>query len=140
MISLAFLFFVLIGGTLLGLVLFRLDRPAKVTEPACGSCGYSVQGLPSFTCPECGADLREVGIVTSSTRSPVGPALLVVLWTTILPLPACLISGTLLSVARSSSVQPPALIGWLTLGFWLVVWLVGVWYLIRRVRRRAASE
>ena len=28
----------------------------------CGKCGYSVKGLESMTCPECGADLREVGI------------------------------------------------------------------------------
>ena len=37
---------------------------AKVTEPSCRACGYAVRGLPSFTCPECGRDLREVGIDT----------------------------------------------------------------------------
>ena len=36
----------------------------KVTEPSCRACGYAVKGLPSFTCPECGSDLREVGIDT----------------------------------------------------------------------------
>ena len=36
----------------------------KVTEPSCRACGYAVRGLPSFTCPECGRDLREVGIDT----------------------------------------------------------------------------
>ena len=36
----------------------------KVTQPSCRACGYAVRGLPSFTCPECGSDLREVGIVT----------------------------------------------------------------------------
>lgn len=36
----------------------------KVTEPSCRACGYAVRGLPSFTCPECGSDLREVGIDT----------------------------------------------------------------------------
>ncbi|HEY7119375.1 MAG TPA: adenylate/guanylate cyclase domain-containing protein [Tepidisphaeraceae bacterium] len=35
-------------------------------EPACGNCGYRVRGLPSFTCPECGSDLRQVGIVSSA--------------------------------------------------------------------------
>src|SRR5688572_15999719 len=29
----------------------------------CGHCGYAVTGLTTFTCPECGSDLREVGIV-----------------------------------------------------------------------------
>jgi hypothetical protein len=36
----------------------------KVTVPSCRACGYAVKGLPSFTCPECGSDLREVGIDT----------------------------------------------------------------------------
>lgn len=31
-------------------------------EPVCGRCGYRVKGLPTFICPECGSDLREVGI------------------------------------------------------------------------------
>ena len=35
-----------------------------MTEPSCRACGYAVKGLPSFTCPECGSDLREVGIDT----------------------------------------------------------------------------
>ena len=30
---------------------------------ACGQCGYAVRGLTTFVCPECGADLRQVGIV-----------------------------------------------------------------------------
>lgn len=29
----------------------------------CGKCGYNVRGIESWTCPECGADLREVGIL-----------------------------------------------------------------------------
>jgi|SRR5688572_19151352 len=39
-------------------------RGPKVTVPSCRACGYAVKGLPSFTCPECGSDLREVGIDT----------------------------------------------------------------------------
>lgn len=31
-------------------------------EPGCGRCGYAVRGLSTFNCPECGSDLREVGI------------------------------------------------------------------------------
>ena len=30
--------------------------------PGCGRCGYPAHGITSFECPECGADLREVGI------------------------------------------------------------------------------
>lgn len=34
----------------------------SATMPACGGCGYPARGITSFECPECGADLREVGI------------------------------------------------------------------------------
>jgi class 3 adenylate cyclase len=36
---------------------------------ACGHCGYRVRGLSTFVCPECGSDLREVGIVRPRPRS-----------------------------------------------------------------------
>lgn len=45
----------------------RRMRSRGATEPSCGQCGYAVRGLTTFTCPECGADLREVGIRTPST-------------------------------------------------------------------------
>jgi hypothetical protein len=32
------------------------------TQARCRRCGYAVAGLPSFICPECGGDLRDVGI------------------------------------------------------------------------------
>ncbi len=28
----------------------------------CGGCGYPCRGISTFQCPECGADLREVGM------------------------------------------------------------------------------
>jgi class 3 adenylate cyclase len=37
-------------------------RGRRAAGPTCGHCGYAVAGLPTFTCPECGSDLREVGI------------------------------------------------------------------------------
>ena len=35
--------------------------------PKCGQCGYIVRGVAGVHCPECGADLREVGIVTGKS-------------------------------------------------------------------------
>jgi hypothetical protein len=37
-------------------------------EPHCGRCDYPVRGLPTFACPECGNDLRKVGIVAPGVR------------------------------------------------------------------------
>lgn len=36
--------------------------------PFCGKCGYPARGIESLNCPECGADLREVGIVDPNRR------------------------------------------------------------------------
>jgi hypothetical protein len=50
-------------------VVRALWRPTRsgAGEPSCGACGYSATGLESFTCPECGNDLRRVGILTPHT-------------------------------------------------------------------------
>jgi len=51
--------------------------------PACERCGYAVADLTSFTCPECGVDLRHGGIITPSiiarTRGSLTSAILA--WT-----------------------------------------------------------
>lgn len=42
-----------------------LTRPRRYKpHPACEQCGYSVTGLTGLQCPECGGDLRTVGIIT----------------------------------------------------------------------------
>jgi len=42
-----------------------LTRPANYrAEPVCERCRYRVGGLSTFTCPECGTDLRRTGIIT----------------------------------------------------------------------------
>jgi hypothetical protein len=65
------------GAAILGLpaippavVLWRAlrHRPAQ-PEPQCGKCGYTVRGISSMTCPECGSNLREVGVVTAPLRN-----------------------------------------------------------------------
>ncbi|QQE13035.1 hypothetical protein JD969_06130 [Planctomycetota bacterium] len=37
-------------------------KKAEGGEASCGHCGYIVLGLERLICPECGNDLREVGI------------------------------------------------------------------------------
>jgi class 3 adenylate cyclase len=56
------------GGVILLVLLLLLIRGYRRRARAearsvCGRCGYMVAGLPTFACPECGSDLREVGIV-----------------------------------------------------------------------------
>ena len=54
---------VLVSGAIL--ISLRLLRRSAPTDPVCGRCGYNVRGLPTMTCPECGSDLRDVGIRTT---------------------------------------------------------------------------
>jgi len=73
--------------------------------PTCAGCGYAVRGLTGLTCPECGADLREVGIVTPKQRGAVSPVMFVLLWTLLLPGPTCLVSGFLVAVGPKASTS-----------------------------------
>jgi hypothetical protein len=65
---------VLVGGAVLFFLLIRrFARRVDLTHGSvCGRCGYSVRGLTTFTCPECGGDLREVGIYSPIMRQKVG--------------------------------------------------------------------
>jgi hypothetical protein len=70
--GLLLLVLLLVVGSFVALVVISLlmrrnpapgsDQPGK-----CGACGYQVRGIGSLNCPECGADLREVGITTRET-------------------------------------------------------------------------
>lgn len=48
-----------------GLVMLakQRGRAGAAVEGNCVKCGYLVAGLSTFVCPECGSDLRVVGIV-----------------------------------------------------------------------------
>lgn len=91
-----FFFVIFLGLALFGYVLIALWRSTPDDSyarfdprsyrryrdhAACGACGYPAKGLGSFQCPECGADLREVGITTPQALRRVGPVGKVVFWT-----------------------------------------------------------
>ncbi len=62
----------IIGSGAIGLAIFRGRSGHDSAIPSCGKCGYASRGLTTFTCPECGSDLREVGIQrASSIHSPM---------------------------------------------------------------------
>lgn len=53
-------------------------------ETRCGRCRYPVRGLSSFECPECGADLRDVGMIKGGAKdggAKAGLAWSLVAWT-----------------------------------------------------------
>ncbi|QQE13033.1 hypothetical protein JD969_06120 [Planctomycetota bacterium] len=61
----------LFGGVMLivlGVVMKREPGRGEEAEARCGSCGYIVLGLERMECPECGNDLREVGIERPKAR------------------------------------------------------------------------
>ena len=58
-----------LGAIGLALVLaFARERKPAPDGGTCGKCGYAVRGLTTFNCPECGSDLREVGITLTQRR------------------------------------------------------------------------
>ena len=73
---LAAFIFVVVAGGIFGPAFNRfnpfLSRDTADTDPACGRCGYLTRGISSLHCPECGADLREVGIMTAAARRKQG--------------------------------------------------------------------
>jgi hypothetical protein len=89
-----------LGGGLAGLLITGLG-PVKrkiLAGPVCGKCGYSVVGLTTMTCPECGGDLRVSGIVTPGTPQHTGALAAYFFFTSLLVFIALVGSGALLSV------------------------------------------
>ncbi len=64
MVLVYFIASILVVGLVIGILLARAFRSGKQkSDPVCGKCGYIVRGISTLTCPECGSDLREVGII-----------------------------------------------------------------------------
>ena len=58
------------------LIVIRVHRHRDAPQ-GCGNCGYNVRGLTTFKCPECGQDLREVGI---DRKTALGPGFWVIMF------------------------------------------------------------
>jgi hypothetical protein len=98
-LNLSFVALLLVIGLGVGLVVRSFRGGAKkIAEPTCGQCGYCVRGIVTLVCPECGSDLREVGII-SPYHSPKGtPSIIwIALWTLAFPVPAFLLSLLLMA-------------------------------------------
>ena len=66
---------------------FLARRRKSTPEPACGHCGYFVTGLSGTVCPECGSDLRAVGIVAPGDARQAQGMLKLAILALLLPLP-----------------------------------------------------
>ncbi len=79
----------LLLGTIVGLIVLwiRVFRRAGSALPHCRACGYPARGVSTFQCPECGSDLREVGIATAADKA-LGLGAFLLAWTLSLILPA----------------------------------------------------
>ena len=116
-ISFVFLLVLILGAVLGFLLIRRMARREDLSHGAvCGKCGYSVRGLTTFTCPECGSDLREVGIYSPMMRQKVGGvpstiAAKVTVWSVMI-----LVIGILVSILIHSFCLPTVYSGSQTYG------------------------
>lgn len=65
-VAIVFLLALLIGFVLSRTVRQYRDLGISERQPACGQCRYSMRGWNSPKCPECGSDVRQVGVITGS--------------------------------------------------------------------------
>lgn len=115
--GIAMLLLLAIVGLIVILVIFGVfSRRSGGEHPVCGQCGYAVAGLEVLRCPECGSDLRRVGILTGRMRREVNPTvwaiILIILWSMLLPIPAMVLT----SVARSAFPRQRTEVRLVTLG------------------------
>ena len=91
------------------IIISSVVRGRQATDSECGRCGYSVRELTTFTCPECGEDLRQVGIITPNIKRPVHPAFRILVWSLLLPIIAVVLSSMALSLLPIGSYQDQSL-------------------------------
>ena len=59
----------------------RLQSLRIKRDATCGNCSYSIYGLPSSVCPECGADLHAAGVRRPGIPRPLEGGARVLIWT-----------------------------------------------------------
>ena len=120
-----------------------VNKERRITEPVCGNCGYPSRGLGSLDCPECGADLREAGIITPALvqaidGGSVGCALPFA-WTVGVFLAAILFNDTL---APQLPIQWPQG-GWYGLALFVVgfgVWIAGLVFFSMKPKQKSKNS
>lgn len=125
-----------------------LTRPRPINDAACCRCGYSLGKLRKKICPECGADLRNVGVVMPRTKPVVRGSLraAVIAWSVLCPLLVLYLEPAVAFLAKITSGTTPVVLmsGTATKAFflsWLLAWGIGTCLIVRRRRKlvRAAG-
>ena len=110
-VGIVFVLLMVLGLTALvvGIVLLLTKSSGDAEGGQCGACGYAVRGVSTFSCPECGADLREVGINQTAKKGSANMAFIVVGGAALLFVVMCC-GGWLLfaSGSNSAAVSAPA--------------------------------
>ena len=90
-LGLAFIWFFLGGALVIFTCIYELGRRAAYRrglqrgELHCGQCRYNVRGVSALKCPECGSDLRVVGIKKIEDRVVTMRGSRIILWTVLMP-------------------------------------------------------
>jgi len=96
-------------GLIYGIILWITSgKGGTKGEMSCGGCGYAVRGLESLNCPECGADLRMVGITRGQGAGKRGLGIALTLGCGALLMLGCFMSMMWVSVGSSSPASAPA--------------------------------
>lgn len=98
-----------------------LPQEHRPTEPSCGECHYAIKGLEEWRCPECGSDLRQVGIILPKGRGQLRTTLLVglIAWT-------ALCASMVFTILLRTDGQ---VTGFLPTS---IIWIAGATFIIRR--------
>jgi len=112
----------------------HVGERAGTGEAVCAACRYPVRGLSTFQCPECGADLRDVGML--KLRGAGGFRRTAVAWTIMWVLLMIATVPTLEGVVGSFNVEQyaPHIIIW-----GILAWFTGLVYMLRQPAGQSPS-
>jgi hypothetical protein len=86
-------------------LLWRWSVREQMRLPRCGSCGYDVRHIMGLTCPECGLDLRQAGIVAPGQAPRLTPIWSALMWLTLYPVPAMVVAYIIVNMLVPWSYQ-----------------------------------
>lgn len=104
------LWLIVIAAECVRVLWFTLATPSKPARPSCGKCGYTVEGLPTGSCPECGSTFGRVGVDTRflALRHRGNLVAAIIAWTTLILGTAALVTMFFGFRATRAAIGPGA--------------------------------